>query len=43
MNYLSENEISEKINRAAIARHKELGPGVLESAYEVALFFELTH
>jgi len=38
---LSENELSEKIIGAAIEAHKELGPGLLESAYEAALFFEL--
>jgi GxxExxY protein len=38
---LSENELSEKIIGAAIEVHKELGPGLLESAYEAALFFEL--
>ena len=42
MNDLSENEISEKIIGAAIEVHKELGPGLLESAYETVLFFELS-
>ncbi len=42
LNNLSENEISEKIIGAAIEVHKELGPGLLEPAYEAALFFELT-
>lgn len=33
--------ISEKIIGAAIRVHRELGPGLLESAYEACLFFEL--
>ncbi|NQV14150.1 GxxExxY protein [bacterium] len=36
-----ENLLSEKILGAAIEVHKELGPGLLESAYEAALFYEL--
>jgi GxxExxY protein len=35
------NQITEKIIGAAIEVHKELGPGLLESAYEVCLSFEL--
>jgi len=35
------NEITEKIIGAAIAVHKELGPGLLESAYEACLVYEL--
>jgi GxxExxY protein len=35
------NEISQKIIGAAINVHKELGPGLLESAYESCLAFEL--
>ena len=35
------NRISEAIIGAAIAVHKELGPGLLESAYEACLAFEL--
>lgn len=35
------NELTEKIIGAAIAVHRELGPGLLESAYEVCLEFEL--
>ena len=38
---LTENEISNKIIGAAIELHKTLGPGLLESAYESALAFEL--
>jgi GxxExxY protein len=35
------NRISEAIIGAAIAVHRELGPGLLESAYEACLAFEL--
>jgi GxxExxY protein len=35
------NSISEAIIGAAIAVHRELGPGLLESAYEACLEFEL--
>lgn len=35
------NELSEAIIGAAIAVHRELGPGLLESAYEACLVFEL--
>ena len=36
------NQISEKIIGAAINVHRELGPGLLESAYETCLAYELT-
>jgi len=36
-----ENEISEKIIGCAIQVHRELGPGLLESAYEACLYYEL--
>ena len=35
------NELTEKIIAAAIAVHHELGPGMLESAYEACLMYEL--
>ncbi len=40
-NYMTENEISYKIIGAAINIHKNIGPGLLESAYESALSFDL--
>jgi GxxExxY protein len=36
------NELTEKIIGAAIRVHRELGPGLLESTYEVCLSYELT-
>ncbi len=36
-----ENEISNKIIGAAIEVHKQLGPGLLESAYQECLAYEL--
>ncbi len=38
---MSENELSKIIIGAAIEVHKELGPGLLESAYEACLQREL--
>lgn len=38
---MTENEISKKIIGAAIEVHKQLGPGLLESSYEVCLAYEL--
>src|SRR4051812_40849325 len=35
------NQITETIIGAAIAVHRELGPGLLESAYEACLAFEV--
>ena len=35
------NKITEKIISGAISVHKELGPGLLESAYEACLVYEL--
>ena len=38
---MTENEISQKKVGAAIEVHKQLGPGLLESSYEVCLAYEL--
>ena len=38
-----ENEITERIIGCGIKVHIELGPGLLESAYESCLYFELLH
>lgn len=38
---MKENKITEKIIGAAIEVHKALGPGLLESAYQKCLLFEL--
>jgi GxxExxY protein len=37
------NRVTEKITGCAIEVHKHLGPGLLESAYEECLVFELLH
>ena len=39
---MNENEITETVIGAAIEVHKHLGPGLLESAYEMALCRELS-
>ena len=36
-----ENELSKRIIGCAIEVHKQLGPGLLESAYQKCLFYEL--
>jgi GxxExxY protein len=36
------NQVTEQIIGAAIAVHRTLGPGLLESAYEACLVYELT-
>jgi len=36
-----ENQLTEKIIGCAIEVHKQLGPGLLESAYEECLYYEL--
>ena len=41
-NNLSENEITELVIGCAIKIHKALGPGLLESAYEECLYYELS-
>ncbi|MBC8883602.1 GxxExxY protein [Flavobacterium piscinae] len=38
---MSEDEISKIVFEAALKVHKALGPGLLESAYEECLFYEL--
>lgn len=38
---MTENDLSYKIIGAALELHKTVGPGLLESAYESALTFEL--
>ena len=39
---MTENEIAEKVMDAAFIIHRELGPGLLESVYEVILAKKLT-
>ena len=39
---LFHEDVTEQIIAAAIAVHKELGPGLLESAYEECLCYELS-
>jgi GxxExxY protein len=39
---MTENEIAKEIVDAAFKIHKQLGPGLLESAYEAVLVHELT-
>jgi GxxExxY protein len=41
--YEIENELSKKILGCALEVHKQLGPGLLESAYRECLYYELTH
>jgi len=43
MNEKTENELSNIIKGCTIEVHKQLGPGLLESAYQECLFYELTH
>lgn len=39
---MTENEISNRIIGHALAVHRALGPGLLESAYQQCLYYELT-
>ena len=41
MNQMKPNELTERIIGAAVRVHRELGPGLLESAYEACLAHEL--
>ncbi len=41
-NNISENEIARVVYEAGYTVHKALGPGLLESAYEECLFYELS-
>lgn len=43
MDGIQDKELTEPIIAAAIAVHRELGPGFLESVYEEALCIELRH
>jgi GxxExxY protein len=38
---MTENELSKIVFDAALKVHQNLGPGLLESAYEECLFYEL--
>ena len=38
---MSENELSRIVFNCALKVHQTLGPGLLESAYEECLFYEL--
>jgi len=38
---MTENEIAEIVFRPGMRIHKTIGPGLLESAYEACLFYEL--
>lgn len=38
---MTENELSKLVFDAALKVHKALGPGLLESAYEECLFYEI--
>ena len=40
---MNTNELTERIIGAAITVHRELGPGLLESAYDGCLALELAH
>lgn len=38
---MTENEVARQVVDAALKVHREFGPGLLEAAYEMALFVEL--
>ena len=38
---MTENEIASIVFESALKVHKRLGPGLLESAYEECMFYEL--
>ena len=38
---ITENELSKIVFNCALKVHQNLGPGLLESAYEECLFYEL--
>ncbi len=38
---MTENEISRVVFECALKVHKTLGPGLLESAYQECMFYEL--
>ena len=40
---MTENELSRIIIGKAIEVHKQLGPGLLESAYQECLYYELMY
>ena len=40
---MTENELSKIVFDLGIKVHKVLGPGLLESAYEECLYYEMTH
>lgn len=40
--FMTENEISYKIRSAIFKVYRQLGPGLLESIYEAALYYQLT-
>lgn len=41
IDFMSENDLSRIVFNLALKVHQTLGPGLLESAYEECLFYEL--